>query len=374
MSYPLTEDQQLIQKNARDFAQQYLEPLAVPLDKTGEFPAEAVKKMADHDFLGWFLPAAYGGAEVGYLSYVLGVEELSRASAAVASIVVNHAAATYAINRWGTPEQKQKYLPAMAKGQQLGAVAMAEPGPAVGEGPEAVVATKQGDRYVLKGRKSYVANAGVADVYVVFACTDPAAGAKSMTAFVVEGKATGLAVGPKKSTMGLRGRPTADVVFDNAPADVLGGGTGGAAIALELLAVTGVAEAAQTVGVVGFAVEHAAKYAQQRIQFGRPIGAFQAIQVLLAEVATNCHVARLAVYDAANLIEKGEPFTAEAAMVKVFAQRLGMKSLLDTMQIEGGYGYSEEMLMAKLFRDVSGTTILENPLDFPEKVVAVSIA
>jgi len=219
-----------------------------------------------------------------------------------------------------------------------------------------------------------VANAGVADVYVVFACTDAAAGAKSMTAFVVDAKAAGLAVGPKKSTMGLRGRPTADVVFDNTPADVLGDGNGGAAIALELLAVTGVAEAAQTVGVVAAAVAHAAKYSQQRIQFGRPIAAFQAIQTLLAEVATNCHVARLAVYDAANLIERGEPFTAEAAMVKIFAQRLGMKSLLDTMQVEAGYGYSEEMLMAKLFRDVSGTTILENPLDFPEKVVAASIA
>ena len=374
MSYLLTEDQQLIRKNARDFAKQYLEPLADSLDKTGEFPAEAVKKMAEYDFLGWFLPAAYGGAEVGYLSYVLGVEELSHASAAVASILVQHAAATYAINRWGTPEQKQEYLPAMAKGRQLGAVAITEAGPSAGEGPQAVVASKQGDGYTLKGRKTYVPNAGVADLYVVFACTDAAAGAKSMTAFLVEGKAAGLSVGPKKSTVGLRGRPTADVMFDNAPAEVLGDGTGGAAVALELLAVTGIAEAAQTVGVVATAVEHAAKYAQQRVQFGRPVGTFQAIQALLAEVAANCHAGRLAVYDAANLVEKGEAFTAEAAMVKLFAQRLGMKSLLDTMQVEGGYGYSEEMLMARLFRDVSGTTILESPLEFPEKVVAASIA
>ena len=172
MSYLLTEDQQLIQKNARDFATQYLEPLAVQLDKTGEFPAEVVKKMASHDFLGWFLPVEFGGAEFGYVSYVLGVEELSRASAAVASIVVNHSSAAYAINRWGTAEQKKKYLPALAKGEKLGAVAMSEPGPGVGQGPEAVIATQQADGYVLNGRKSYVANAGVADLYVVFGCTD----------------------------------------------------------------------------------------------------------------------------------------------------------------------------------------------------------
>ena len=291
MSYLLTEDQQLIRKNARDFATQYLEPLAVQLDKTGEFPAEVVKKMASHDFLGWFLPAEFGGAEFGYVSYVLGVEELSRASAAVASIVVNHSSAAYAINRWGTAEQKKKYLPALARGEKLGAVAMSEPGPGVGQGPEAVIATQQADGYVLSGRKSYVANAGVADLYVVFGCTDPAAGAKSLTAFVVSAKAAGLEVGPKKSTMGLRARPTADVVLRNVAAELLGTINGGTPMAAELLAAFAVAEAAQTVGVVGIAVEHAAKYAQQRVQFGRPISTFQAIQTMLAEVATNCYVA-----------------------------------------------------------------------------------
>jgi alkylation response protein AidB-like acyl-CoA dehydrogenase len=374
MSYLLTEDQQLIQKNARDFATQYLEPMAVQLDKSAEFPAEVVKKMASHDFLGWFLPAEFGGAEFGYVSYVLGVEELSRASAAVASIVVNHSSAAYAINRWGTAEQKKKYLPALARGEKLGAVAMSEPGPGVGQGPEAVIATQQADGYVLNGRKSYVANAGVADLYVVFGCTDPAAGAKSLAAFLVSAKAAGLEVGPKKSTMGLRARPTADVVFRNVAAELLGTVDGGVPIAAELLAAFAVAEAAETVGVVGIAVQHAAKYAQQRVQFGRPISAFQAIQTILAEVTTNCYVARLAVYDAAALIEQGKPFVTEAAMVKLFAQRLGMNSLLETLQIEGGYGYSEEMLMSKLFRDVSGTTILESPLEFPEQVVAASIA
>jgi alkylation response protein AidB-like acyl-CoA dehydrogenase len=373
MSY-LTEDQQLIQKSAREFAKQYLAPLAVQLDRDDEFPSEAVKEMAAHDFLGWFLPAEFGGAEVGYLSYVVGVEELSRASAAVASIIVNHASAAYAVNRWGSAEQKKQYLAALARGEKLGALAITEPGPSVGEGPEAVIATMQGNSFVLNGRKSYVVNAGIAGLYVVFACTDPAAGAKSMTAFLVDARAAGLEIGPKKETMGLRGRPVADLSFKNVAAEVLGTVNNGSAMASELLAILAIAEAAQTVGVVATAVEHAAKHAQERVQFGRPIAAFQAIQVMLADIATNCHVERCAVYEAATLVEQGNPFLTEAAMVKLFGRRLGMKSLLETVQIEGGYGYSEEMVMAKLFRDVSGTTIMESPLDFPEKLVAASLA
>lgn len=375
MSYLLTEEQQLIQKNARDFAKQYLEPLAAELDRSGAFPAEIVKQMAQHDFFGWFLPSEYGGAEVGYLSYVLGLEELSRVSAAVASILMTHSSATYAIHHWGTAEQKSKYLPAMAKGEIIGALAIVEPGPRVGEGPEAAFAVRQGNAYVLKGRKSYTANAGVAGLYIVFACLDAAVGANSLTAFLVEASAAGLSVGPRKSTMGLRGRSTADLVFNemtlNAAA-VLGQASGGAAMAQELLAVQAIAEAAQTLGITQVAVEHAAKYSRQRAQFGRPIAAFQAIQSLLAEAATNCHVARLAIYDAAALVEQRKSFTAKAAMVKLFAQKLA-KSLLETVQVEGGYGYSEEMAMPKLFRDVFGTTVFESPLDFPEKLVADSI-
>ena len=207
MSYLLTEDQQLIQKNARDFAKQYLEPLAVQLDKTGEFPAEVVKKMASHDFLGWFLPAEFGGAEVGYVSYVLGVEELSRASAAVASIVVNHSSAAYAINRWGTAEQKKKYLPALAKGEKLGAVAMSDPGPAMGQGPEAVIATQQDDGYVLNGRKSYVANAGVADLYVVFGCTDRGRGGQEPHRIPGQCEGGGTRSGPEEEHDGLACAP-----------------------------------------------------------------------------------------------------------------------------------------------------------------------
>ncbi len=377
MSYVLTEEQQLIQQNAREFARDYLGSITVQLDKSGEYPAEAVQRMAELGFLGFCLPEEYGGAAVGYMGYVLAVEELSKVSAAVASILIEHASlAAYAINRWGTAAQKQAYLPALAQGEKLGAFALNESGPAVGIGPEAVIATRQGDGYVLKGRKSYVGNAGVAGVYVVFACTDPKLGAKSLTAFLVDAKKAGLSIGPNKGKMGLRGCPLADLVFENvlvSDADVLGGLNAGQAIAAEAVAVAGVAEAAQAVAITQAAVEHGAKYANQRVQFGRPIGSFQAIQTMLAEVATNCHVARLAVYDAAALIEQGKPFAVEAAMVKLFTARIGQKSLVDIVQVEGGYGYSEEMPVARLFREISGVTILEGPMEFPEKLIAANI-
>ena len=377
MSYLLTEEQQLIKQNAREFAKEYLEPAATELDKTGEYPAEIVRHMAEHDFLGLSLPAEFGGTGVGHLSYVLAVEELAKVSAAVSSILVHHASlACYAINKWGTDAQKKKYLPAMAKGTMLGAFALAEPGPALGIGPDTVMATQTADGYILKGIKSYVANAGVAGVYVVFACADPAAGVKSLTAFLVDAKTPGLTIGPNKRNMGLHGCPTADVILNNVlltEAQLLGTVNGGQAIATETLAVASVAEAAETLGIAQAAVEHAAKYAKQRVQFGKPIGTFQAVQTMLAEVATNCHLSRFAIYDAASLIEQGKPFTAEAAMVKLFAARIGMDSLIDVVQVEGGYGYSEEMPMARLYRDVSGTTLLESPGDFPEKLIAASL-
>lgn len=378
MSYLLTEEQQLIKQAAGEFAKEYLKPAARQLDKIGEYPAEIVRHLAEHDFLGLLLPAEFGGAGAGYLSYVLAVEDLAKVSAAVTSILLHHASLVcYAINKWGTDTQKKKYLPAMAMGTMLGAFALAEQGPAFGVGPDTVMATKTADGYILSGIKSYVANAGVAGVYVVFACTDPAAGDKSLTAFLVDASTPGLTIGANKRNMGLHGCPTAHVILKNVlltEIQVLGTLNGGQTIATETLGVASVAEAAETLGIAQAAIEYAAKYAGERVQFGKPIGTFQAIQTMLAEVATNCHLARLAIYDAASLIEQGKPFMAEAAMVKRFAIRIGLESLVDAVQVEGGYGYSEEMPLARLYRDVLGTTLLENPCDFPEKLIAASLA
>ncbi|WP_306600252.1 acyl-CoA dehydrogenase family protein [Geothrix sp. 21YS21S-2] len=376
MSIQLTEEQQLIGQSAREFAKEYLEPIVVDMDHTGAFPADAVKQLAAHDFLGLFLPGEHGGAEAGFVSFVEVVETLSRTSAATASILVNHAVAAYAINRWGDAAQKRAYLPALASGETLGAFAVYEHGPTPGVGPDALMATRQPEGWVLKGTKAFVRNAGVAKVHVVVACVDPAAGAKGLAAFIVPAGVSGLAVGVPAETMGLKGCPVADLIFDNVilqDADLLGKLSDGKALVEETLAVASVAEAAQTVGIGQAAVEHAAAYAKTRVQFGRPIAALQAIQTLLAETATDCHLARLGLRVAAGLIESGEPFLVEAAMVKAFLARFGNRFLIDTVQVEGGFGYSEFMPLPRLFRDIAGTTLLEAPAQFPDGTIAAAL-
>jgi butyryl-CoA dehydrogenase len=377
MNFELTEEQQLIGQSAREFGKQHLEPIAVELDHTGTFPKAVVNGLAKHDFLGLLLPAEVGGAEAGFVSYVEVIENLSRYSAAVASIVNNHTIAAYTIQNWGTAEQKKQYLPGMAKGEILGGFAIYEHGPTPGVGANALVAVKQDVGYVLNGKKAFVRNAGEANVYVVFATTDPAAGAKALTAFIVKADAIGIKIGEKLETMGLKGCPVADITFENVviPENALLGAINeGGAISAKALAVASVAEAAQTVGIGQAAVEHAAAYAKQRVQFGKPVATLQAIQTLLAEVATDCHLARLGMQNAAVLIEEGKPFEVEAAMIKSFLVRLGSKMLLDTCQVEGGFGYSEFMPLPRMFRDIAGTNLLDAPGDFPEKLIAASIA
>jgi len=305
------------------------------------------------------------------------IENLSRSSAAVASIVNNHTIAALAIEQFGSPEQQKHYLPKLAKGETLGALALFESGPTPGVGPDALTAVKHAEGWVLNGKKAYVRNAGVAGVYIVFATADPAVGAKALTAFVVDSKTTGLKIGTPEETMGLKGCPVAEVAFENVvlpETALLGAVNQGQAIAAKLLAIFYVAEAAQTVGIGQAAVEHAAAYAKQRVQFGKPVAVLQAIQTLLAEVATDCHLARLGLQNAALLIEEGKPFEVEAAMIRSFLVRLGSKMLLDTCQVEGGFGYSEFMPLPRLFRDIAGTTLLDAPGDYPDKIIAASIA
>src|SRR5208337_4810244 len=216
---------------------------------------------------------------------------------------------------WGTAEQKKQYLPGMAKGDTLGTLAIYEHGPTPGIGPDALVATKTDGAYVLNGKKAFVRNAGEAGLYVVFATMDAAAGPKALTAFLMKAGTAGMKIGEKLETMGLKGCPVANITFENVvvpESALLGAVNEGAAIVAKVLAVASVAEAAQTVGIGQAAVDHAAAYAKQRIQFGKPIAVLQAIQTLLAETATDCHLARLGLRNAAQLIEEGKPFEVEA--------------------------------------------------------------
>ena len=292
---------------------------------------------------------------------------------------MNHALAAYAINRWGTAEQKKKYLPALTSAKTLGAFAVYEHGATPGVGADALMATRQAEGWVLNGTKAYVRNAGKADVYVVLACTDPAAGAKALTAFIVSAKAIGLKVGEPAETMGLeglpRGRPRIrqrDRARDGNARPAKSGC--GRELITKTLAINSLAEAAQTVGIGEAAVEHAAAYSKTRVQFGRPISALQAIQTLLAETATDCYLARLGVHDAAQMLENGEPFQLEVEIVKPILGRFSSKMLVSiSLQVEGGFGYSEFMPLPRLFRDIAGTTLLEAPADLPEKTIAAAL-
>jgi butyryl-CoA dehydrogenase len=376
MNFELTEEQQLIGQSAQEFAKEYLDPIAADLDHSGKFPKAIVDQLAAYDFLGLLLPENLGGAGVGFVTYVEVVDALSRSCPAIATILNNHMLAALAITEWGSEQQKKDSVPALAAGTCLGTLAIYETGPAPGVGPDALVASRAGNGYVLNGIKAFVRNAGVAGLYVVFATLSTPEN-KALSVFLVDSQTPGLTVGPCLETMGLKGCPVAHVTFSNVSipeSALLGTENGGSVIAAKLLALNSVAEAAQTVGIGKAAVKHAAEYAKQRVQFGRPIATLQAIQTLLAEVATDSHLAWLGIQRTAQLIEDGKPFEIDAAMVKAFLARVGSKMLIDTCQVEGGFGYSEFMPLPRLFRDIAGTTLLDAPADFPDKLIAESIA
>jgi butyryl-CoA dehydrogenase len=376
MSFHLTEAQQRIMKSADAFADEFLEPIAAVLDRNGKYPGSIIAELAKRNLLGL--------AVSGFATHVQAVQSLSHVCPAVGSIVNNHAAACYAIGKWGNPVQKSTYLAALTKGDALGALGVYERGAAFGVGKNALLGTEAGGKITLNGKKSFVRNAGVADFYVVFASLPAELEKNSIEAFIVDAKLPGLSFGVAELTMGLRGCPVAELTFEKVVLDArarLGATQDGSVILSETLAAYAIGEAAQTVGIGRAAVKHAAAAARHRLQFGHPIFSLEAIQTLLAEIASDTHLAWLGVQDAAQRIEDGIPFTTEAAIIKNFIGRFGEKVLIDAIQVEGGMGICEKapphfpgtLPLARLFRDIAGTTLLETPADFPEAVIAESL-
>jgi butyryl-CoA dehydrogenase len=374
MDFNLTEEQQLIQKIARDYGREQLEPQAAEIDRTGHFPAEEIKTMAELDFMGMFFPIEYGGAGADFLSYILMVEELSRACASTGAILATHCSlAACPIFRWGNETQKKTYLTEMCAGVKLGGFAMAEPGAAPASGPDQVVASLDGDRYILNGKKYYVANGGVADVYIVFALTNSDAGINGLSAFIVDAGIPGITISKQIEKMGLRGLQTAEIVFENVQIpkeNLLGAENQGNEIYMSILANNSVAAAAQVVGIAQTALDAAVKYAKDRVQFGRPIANLQAIQWMLADMAMNIHLTRVATYRVASLIDEGKPYCQEAAMIKLFAAKAGLDVCTNALQIHGGYGYGKDMILERLLRDVKGTIIFDSSFEYPQKFIA----
>ncbi|QNB46735.1 acyl-CoA dehydrogenase [Thermanaerosceptrum fracticalcis] len=377
MNFNLTKEQLMIRKTVREFAEKEVAPLAIEIDKSGEFPWKNVKKMARYGFLGLPISQKYGGAGADYVSYAIMIEEISRVCASTGVIVESHVSlGAEAIELFGTEEQKQKYLLPLARGEKLGAFALTEPNAGTDAGAMQTKAVLDGDHYVLNGNKMFITNAGAADSYVVFAMTKPGVGTKGISAFIVEKEMPGFSVGHPEDKMGIRASKTAELVFENVrvPKENLLGREGeGFKIAMTTLDGGRIGIASQALGIAQGALDAAIKYAKEREQFGKPIASFQAVQWMLADMAVEVQAARFFVYYAAFLKSQGQRFSKEAAMAKLYASKAAMFCADKAVQIHGGYGYMRDYQVERFLRDAKITEIYEGTSEVQRMVIAGNI-
>ena len=375
--YKLTEEQLEMQAMFRDFAEKEVAPIAIEIDEEHRFPEENVAKMQELGFFGIPFDEEYGGIGLDTLTYVLAVEELSKVCASTGVIVSAHTSlCADAINKFGTEEQKEKYLVPLASGEKLGAFALTEPDAGTDASGQKTVAVKDGDEYVLNGSKIFITNAGYADTYVVFAMTDKSQGTKGISAFIVEKDTPGFTFGSKEDKMGIKASSTMELVFQDCriPAENMLGEEGkGFKYAMQTLDGGRIGIAAQALGIAEGAFNKAVKYVKEREQFGRPIAKFQNTQFKLAEMAIDIESARHLVYKAATLKDAGESYTVAAAEAKLKAARVAMDVTTKAVQLFGGYGYSKEYEVERMMRDAKITEIYEGTSEVMLMVVAGNI-
>ena len=376
MYFELTDEQQLIRDAVREFAEAEVTPIAAELDRDHRFPYELIPKMAELNIMGMPFPEKFGGAGADEVSYVLAVEEISRACASTGCILSAHSSlATWPVYRFGTDAQKERYVHDMASGRRLGAFALTEPGAGTDAGSGTTTATLKGDRYVLNGSKIFITNAPHAEVYVVFAKTDPAQGTRGMSAFIVEKDTPGFSVGEAEHKLGIRASSTPPIYFADChiPRDALLGGEGdGFKIAMQTLDGGRIGIAAQALGIAQAALDAAVAYAKERVQFGKPLATLQAIQWMIADMATAVDAARLLVYRAAWCVDSGRPYGTEGAMAKLFASEAATRVCDRAIQIHGGYGYTESYPVERNYRDAKITEIYEGTSEVQRMVIARS--
>ncbi|MFC4077310.1 acyl-CoA dehydrogenase [Salinithrix halophila] len=373
MELRLTEEQHMMRKMVREFARKEITPWIPSMDREDRFPREVVTKLGEMGLMGIPVPEEWSGAGADFLSYILTLEELSRVSATVGVILAVHTSVgTNPILKYGTEAQKERYVRRLASGEFLGAFALTEPQAGSDASALRTRAVRCGDTYLLSGSKVFITNAGEADTYTTFAVTDPEKGAKGITAFVLEKDAPGLVIGKKEKKMGLGGSSTCEVIFEEAevPAENRLGEEGqGYEIALSNLAGGRIGIGAQALGLAQAALEAARVYAGERRQFGKPIGKLQGIGFKLADMATRIEAARLLVYRAAVLRDGGHPCRREAAMAKMFASDVAMDATTEAIQVFGGYGYTREYPVERLFRDAKVTQIYEGTNEIQRMVI-----
>jgi alkylation response protein AidB-like acyl-CoA dehydrogenase len=374
MDFELTREQQAVRELARDFAESEVAPVIRRFDETHEFPHEILAKLGKTGLLGALVPEAYGGAELDYVSYALAVEELNRVDASVGITMWAHnSLCTNHIALFGSPEQKARYLPRLARGEVLGAWALTEPGSGSDAAAMQSRAGREGDCFVLNGTKAFITNAGVAQVAVVMAVTEPPLRQKGISAFVLEKGMPGFSAGPPYRKLGLHASNTAELILDGvrvSPSHLLGELHMGFVNAMQVLEGGRIAMAAMAVGIAQGALEQALSYMKQRSAFGKTLAQFNGLQGMIADMGTEVEAARLLMLRAAALKDSGRPARVAAAMAKVFASEVAMKAATRSLQIHGGAGYTTEFPIERIFRDAKLTEIGEGTSEVQRLVIA----
>jgi alkylation response protein AidB-like acyl-CoA dehydrogenase len=376
-SFALTEDQEQLRKEIRDFAAREIAPNVMRWDEASEFPQEVVQKLGEMGLMGVLFPVELGGAGLGYVDYALAVEELSAVDGSIGIIVASHnSLCTNHIFVAGNDEQKRKYIPLLASGKWLGAWGLTEPGSGSDAGSARTSAVRKGDRWVLNGNKTFITNGHYADISVIIAVTDKTKGTRGLSAFVVEKGTPGFRPGKKENKLGLRASDTSELIFEDCeiPAENLLGQEGDGFIdSMRILDGGRISIAALSLGIGRGAYDAARRYAQQRHQFGKAISEFQGIQWKLADMATQLDAARLLTLRAAVMKDAGQKTTLESSMAKLMASEVAVRVCDEAVQLHGGYGFIKDYPVEKFYRDVKLCTIGEGTSEIQRLIIAREI-
>ncbi len=374
MHFDLSEEHLMIQKAAREFAQNELKPGVIERDEHQKFPTEQIKKMGELGFLGMMVDPKYGGGGMDAISYVLAMEEISKIDASCSVVMsVNNSLVCWGLEQFGTEEQKQKYLVPLAKGEKIGAFCLSEPEAGSDATSQRTTAVDKGDHYILNGTKNWITNGNSASVYLVIAQTNVEAGHRGINCLIVEKGMPGFTVGPKENKMGIRASDTHSLMFDNVkvPKENRIGEDGfGFKFAMKTLSGGRIGIASQALGIASGAYELALAYSKERKAFGKEISKHQAIQFKLADMATKIEASRLLIYQAAWLKDRHLPMDKESAMAKVFASETAMWVTTEAVQVHGGYGYVKEYHVERLMRDAKITQIYEGTSEVQRIVIS----
>jgi butyryl-CoA dehydrogenase len=373
MAFALTSEQEMIRLMARDFARKELEPHAGKWDKEGIFPHDSIRKMGELGLMGMMVPTHFGGSDTGAVSYCLALQEIAYACASTAVTMSVANLSTEPLLKFGTDEQKEKHLIPLAGGQMLGAFAVTEPGAGSDAGGMSMNAQEKRDHYLINGTKVFITHGAYADRINLIARTDPKKGSRGLSAFIIEKSFPGFSIGTSEEKMGLRASNTVELLFEDCkvPKENLLGREGqGFTIAMNALDSGRIGISSQAVGIARACMDEAITYARQRKQFGRNLSSFQAIQWMIADMATQIEAASWLALAAADRKDQGLTFTKEASMAKLFASEVANKAAYKALQIHGGYGYTKEYKVERLYRDARVTTIYEGTSEVQRLVIA----